>query len=310
MAEYPFEPLAEAAAAMNPGFSFDLVDVVANRHSLRKLLDFCGARTQNSFRVSLLMVQNTLFIERSEKDARSLVRGSENTGWGRTFERIFTKYPHGLENSTAHHRGLLYPIGNMNCLVRFEVDACYQSVSDESADPTSLDAPLGKMSVSDAADTNGTGMQPTKCPRALEVMDQSSQAEMKTASKDRNLNIYLPQLWLGRTPWLIIGRHTDGNFGKIKIIDAGAQFKSWETKRQVELRKLVTVLTQLREAVRGNGGGNCVAIYERGLNPPTIKVFASTMSRRALPDNWIRKLWAAEDDDATNSAEVGGASSS
>ena len=168
MAEYPFEPLAEAAAAMNPGFSFDLVDVVANRHSLRKLLDFCGARTQNSFRVSLLMVRNTLFIERSEKDARSLVRGSQTTGWGRTFERTFTKYPQGLENSTAHHRGLLYPIGNMNCVVKYRgLDACYQSVSDESADPTSLDVPLSKMSVSDAAETNGTGIQPTKCPREL-----------------------------------------------------------------------------------------------------------------------------------------------
>ncbi|PNY22475.1 Uncharacterized protein TCAP_07130 [Tolypocladium capitatum] len=310
ISEYPFEPLAEAAAAMNPGFNFDEVDVVVNRHSLRKLLDFCGGRTPETFRVNLLMVRETLFIERSEKNARSLIRGTQNVGWGKTFERTFTKYPAGLENSTAHHRSLLYPIGNLNCVVRFELDACYQNVSDEAANLSCLDSPLGNLSLSDAAETNGTVDRPAKNPHELGVMDQSTQAEIKTSSNRKNPNIskYLPQLWLGRTPWLIVGSHTDGNFGEISIIDAGARFTSWETRRQVELRKLVAVLARLRDAVRGNGGGNCVAIYEHGSTPRAIKVFASTMSRRALPDVWIRKLWAAEDG-GTASSEMGGASS-
>ena len=46
----PFEPLFRATPSMNPEFHFDDVDVVVNRNSLRKLLDFCVGRsdTQNN----------------------------------------------------------------------------------------------------------------------------------------------------------------------------------------------------------------------------------------------------------------------
>src|SRR3954468_22381993 len=50
----------------------------------------------------------------------------QGPGWGYSFERTFTKYPPGLEGSTSHDRLLRYPIGELSCVVGFEVDACYE----------------------------------------------------------------------------------------------------------------------------------------------------------------------------------------
>ncbi|KAK0369742.1 hypothetical protein CLIM01_12900 [Colletotrichum limetticola] len=104
--EFPFTPLFRATASMNPSFRFDDIDILVNRNSLRKLLDFSAGRSQDSFCVILHLVHRTLVIERCERTARELISGSKNSGWGRNFERIFTKYPLGLEDSTAYHRAL------------------------------------------------------------------------------------------------------------------------------------------------------------------------------------------------------------
>jgi len=60
---------------MSPEFCFDGVDIVVNRNSLRKLLDFCNGRVKGSFRLNLLLVKNTLFVERCERNATEMIRG-------------------------------------------------------------------------------------------------------------------------------------------------------------------------------------------------------------------------------------------
>ena len=100
----------------------------------------------------------------------------------------------------------------------------------------------------------------------------------------------MPQLWFGRTPWLIIGRHDNGTFGEIKITNASDHFAEWEAKYQTELQKLVTTLSQLRKAVRRADGRNCVAIYEQDPKSKTIKIFPSLEGKRPLPDFWDRAV--------------------
>ncbi len=53
------------------------------------------------------------------------------SGWGRNFERTFTKFPPGSGESTGHHRVLRYPLGDLNCVVRFEVDAIHEKEPEE-----------------------------------------------------------------------------------------------------------------------------------------------------------------------------------
>ncbi|KAI8278781.1 geranylgeranyl pyrophosphate synthetase [Colletotrichum sp. SAR11_57] len=284
--EFPFAPLFRATTSMNPSFRFDDVDILVNRNSLRKLLDFSAGRSQDSFRLNLHLVHRTLVIERCERTARELISGSKNSGWGRNFERKFTKYPSGLEDSAAHHRALRYQLGDLTCVVRFEVDACYERTA-EGTGSESLEGAMGRLTIEDSSSGIATTPQLPKQP----PMAQEMAAEIKTATKLKSPSAYMPQLWFGRTPWLIIGQHANGNFEQLKITDTAALFASWEERHQADLRKLVTVLARLREAVAEHGGSHCVAIYEKTANTPGIKVYLSSVLRKAVPDDLRRMLW-------------------
>ncbi|KAK5662395.1 hypothetical protein OQA88_8305 [Cercophora sp. LCS_1] len=292
--KYPFQQVFQATLQMNPTTRFTNTSIIVTRNSLRKLLDFCSNKSQDSFRINMSLVQNTLLIEQHD----SKYMASQNQGWGHSFERTFTRFPAGLESSTAHDRFLRYKIGHLECVVGFEVDACYHAPNNTNLDDAidlenlSLGETMGK----------GTGKGPMKQKVStekgvmgkgadMEVMPQSTCAELKsTARKSKPLNAILPQLWFGRTPWLIIGSHTDGTFDKITVTDAAAHFKQWETERQVELGKLAAVLSELRDAVRMNNGEGCAAVYEKGSYARVIKVYAVEKGR-VVPGEIARRFW-------------------
>ncbi|KAJ8133528.1 hypothetical protein O1611_g86 [Lasiodiplodia mahajangana] len=294
---YPFEPVFRAAEAMNPTINFADVDIVINRNSLRKLLDFCGGTVSDSFRINLAMVDNTLFIERHERNARELIRGTQTHGWGHNFEKAFTKLPKELEHSTQYHRVIRYPLGELNCAVRFEVDACYGD--DNEGEKIAADSVYGglaldisKLSIEkDSGGSKITLAQQHRAKKEFKLMPQSTTAEIKTTSKDKSLYKVLPQLWFGRTPWLIMGHHVEGIFDKVNVTNVEANFKSWETRRQNELKKLVSLLSQLRESVKKGGFKRCIATCERQTRPRELKIFPSSRADGALPDDLIIKFW-------------------
>ncbi|KAH7012563.1 uncharacterized protein B0I36DRAFT_399147 [Microdochium trichocladiopsis] len=150
---------------------------------------------------------------------------------------------------------------------------------------------MAKLSIHDEPVDNTAIARP---PGQKAQMTQEMAAEIKTASKPKSLGKNLPQLWFGRTPWLIVGRHAQGTFTECRITNAAAQFADWERRNQADLRMLVAVLGQLREAVKSNGGKHCVAICEKKLFPPVIEVFQSTTAKMAVPDNLRGKIWDAE----------------
>jgi hypothetical protein len=300
-----FQQVLQATALMRPEFRFNDVDILCTRNSLRKLLDFCGGRALQSFRVNLFKVHNTLFIEQYD----TINMAYQHTGWGHSFEQTFTRFPPGLEASIAHDRFLRYPIGDLNCVVGFEVDACYEQKSDEaegggqgpletlqtSIDKLALEVPIEESEESeDSEDTSG-GVSLSKPPSQVaeaEIMPQSTAAEIKSKAKHTGINAFLPQVWFGRTPWLIMGTHTEGTFHNIKITNAAAHFGRWETEHQVELRKMVTVLAELREAVRSNGDQGCAAVYEKDPSGSrVIKVFPLANGKTTLSGEVIREFW-------------------
>ena len=285
---------------MRPEFRFNDVDIICTRNSLRKLLDFCGGRALQSFRVNLSKVHDTLFIE--QYDTTNMAY--QHTGWGHSFEQTFTTFPRGLEASIAHDRFLRYPIGDLNCVVGFEVDACYEQKSDEAdcADQgpletlqSSMDKFALEVPTEDSEDTSG-GASVSDPPNQIteaKIMPQSPAAEIKSKAKRTGINGFLPQVWFGRTPWLIMGTHAEGTFHDIKITNAAAHFERWETEHQVELRKMATVLAELREAVRSNGDRGCAAIYEKDPNGSrVIQVFPLANGKTTLSGEVIREFWA------------------
>ncbi|KAK2597170.1 hypothetical protein N8I77_013033 [Diaporthe amygdali] len=137
--DYPFEVVFQAAEMMNPTVRFDDIDVLTNRNSLRKFFEFCKGRAQDSFRVNLYLVNNTLIIERCVRSTTEFLYGSGGSGFGHNFEKAATRLPPGLENSLGHHRVLQYDFGGLKCAVRFEVDASYKDP--EIAGPTERQSP-------------------------------------------------------------------------------------------------------------------------------------------------------------------------
>ncbi|EFQ33871.1 hypothetical protein CGRA01v4_10767 [Colletotrichum graminicola] len=292
--QHPFEAMFRAAAFMNPDASFNEIDIVTNRNSLRKLFNFCLGRSREDFRLNLHLVRNTLIVERCEKLTSVIINGSPSTGWGRNFEEASAKFPAGLEKSLGHHRTLRYSLGALSCAVQFEVDASYDP---DSGKPAPLDALLPRMEkLSVQCAQRGETKSPPPRDVQIEtvyvgarVMDQSTAAEIKSATQNKTIGQFMPQLWFGRTPWLIVGRHAEGKFGSRKITDAAAQFAGWEATNQETLRKLVTVLGELRTAVRKNEGRHCAAVFERGTG--AIVVVESTSNKQAISEDLRQKLW-------------------
>ena len=136
---------------------------------------------------------------------------------------------------------------------------------------------LDELSIGGSAQNTATRDQTTRTTGQARLASQSTAAEIKTSVKPKPLGAYLPQLWFGRTPWLIIGYHTNGIFTEVKVTDARARFIDWENKHQTKLLKLVSLLTELREVVRKHPGGNCIAICKKGF-PLAIKIFTLAVS--------------------------------
>lgn len=295
---------------MSPDFRLNTVDIVTTRNSLRKLLDFCSGRSLQSFRVHISLVRNTLFIEQYD----SAFMAFQSTGWGHNFEKAFTRFPPGLEASTTHDRFLRYPIGDLDCVVGFEVDACYEGSPEIPL--TSLQSEMEQLQINPSSPK-------TKAPLSnllnAPVMPQSTAAEMKSKARKPGrpgtstgtrsggtgigISSYLPQLWFGRTPWLIVGSHVEGTFEHVSVVNAAAHFERWEAERQVELRKLAALLGELREAVRGvvgtgsgSGSGSvdgqrCAVVYERGEGAKAIKIYVLGKGEAVVSDENFLRFW-------------------
>lgn len=299
--EYTFRPVFDAVEVMNPDFLFDEVDVIVNRNSLRKLLNFCKESNQASFRMNLSLVHDTLIIERSERTITEVVQPDQGL-YSYRFGEVFTENPEYSEDSISHHRVLKYSIGDLRCVVRSQTDACYVSPGspvaeeEQSYKASSMLARMGDLITAPA----------WLMRRDHQIMPQYRAAELKTCEQDiKPIDFHLPQLWFGRTPWLIIGIHILGVFHSIEVTHAKPMFATWEQRNQDALRKLVTVLQELREAVRKNGGKSCVAVYEGiGLvEERSLKVFGTATERRSLPTIMIDRFWTASKNQAVNTAE-------
>lgn len=75
------------------------------------------------------------------------------------------------------------------------------------------------------------------------------------------------------------------------MMETGRHLDAWEQDNQPRLRKLATLLAQLRAAVVRFRGANCVATYEPGSKTATIEIGRSGSGERAVPNECIKGLW-------------------
>lgn len=87
-------------------------------------------------------------------------------------------------------------------------------------------------------------------------------------------------LWFSRTPFILRAYLSDDdNLTKVSKYDAVVAARKWEkdAKQQLALRKLATLLSDLKRAVKAAapGGQACIGLIDRHRDPPTIQVFLS-----------------------------------
>ena len=282
---------------MNPHTLFDNVDIVVNRNSLRKLFEFAKDKRQDPFCMGLDMVQNTLFVSRREKHNSRIIRGSPNSGYGHSFEQTFTESLPGLENSTSHHRIIRYRIGSVDCVVRFEVDAYLDEAEDE-------DVPIEPISQNTDITTGLENLTIDETPRKMapkghteailggKRLSSSAMAEIKSIQHPKKLQVqkHTPQLWFGRTPYLIVGKHDEGavqSDPEVRTVETNCM--QWELENQDALRKLAGLLARLKQAVLSTQGKAARLVCED--KGKTLQVFESKGGIGALPSEIIGKFW-------------------
>lgn len=168
------------------------------------------------------MVHNTSFLCWREK---SLIRNIRS-GHGHTFKMPFKKDQLHEKMASTHHTVQQWNLGNLNLVVRHEVDAYYQSPSN-----STLVYPTSAQLRYQGAQILTKHNKPTSIFLRGKEIESHKIAEIKTSRVGgdpsilhKDLPNFMQQLWFGRTPWLIHGQHEDGTFKSVEPIDAAREF--------------------------------------------------------------------------------------
>ena len=291
---------------MNPNFRMDEIDVLVNRNSLRKLLKFCHGHRQDSFRLNIYLIRNTLIVERFEKSVVEKGRASDRRGYGHNFEKSFTQLPPEMDDSTGHHRLIQYDLGNLKVAVRSETDASYDEFNgnernvrfEGEAAPnetyTNLAQTFSRLDIS-AANGQSDAVSGTNITTLGKGSgsNQTHLAEIKTGKQAFAMGKIMPQVWFGRTPFLIKGHHVAGTFDRVEVTKISDEFEAWEMKagNQEALGKVVHLLSWLRQIVRGAKEKACIAICTRQDNNQ-IRLFLPNCVKRPMPDSTVARFWS------------------
>lgn len=248
------------------------------------------------FRLDLYTIFNTLVIVRNES---RWWKRSDGQSYGCNFEKFFTKPAPGMEDATSHYRAIRYPMGPLSVVCRFEADAYDDG------------APFDDLTASEASAVSGGLAQrpsfnyhaPIRILQKGHIVPTSQMVELKTkaikkSETGRNLTgpvMCQDQLWFGRTALLYTGQYESktGVVSRLKCENAMDRVKTWEKKNQQSLRKLVTLLTQLRTVMQRERRPNraVVLVREDKGGPVSVRSMESShkaVGREAFETHWRR----------------------
>lgn len=259
--DHPLEPLFRALLTVNPAFDLTAVDLVTDRNNLRKLLRFVSNEDDKPFTIRVQRLGKTTLFTRTEPKSSEHITGFR--GFGHEFEKAYTKWPRGMENSTGHNRIVQYNVCGLKLVVRFEVDASTNVNTSVDPDDT-LSSLLGAVSIAPVCDSDTFHVT-----RRGTLVPQESVLEIKTRAVSRILDLedVLPQLWFSGTPALAVGYHRRGRFGSVK--PEKMDLEAWERDNTTMLRKLVGLVKMIVKEAEKVEGGRCVV---HGMGDGTLKI--------------------------------------
>lgn len=268
-------------------FRHDQVDIVANTKTLSKLLRFCKSHRVGTYRFFLRMIQGSLFLAPSLHSPGS--DRSDQTALQSTLSKRCTEMPSGLEHST-HYRSVQYSLGHLNCVVQSKVHDLCSILPGEPQSPSSP-SPVGPEVSQAYPPLSGAAM--------VQVRLEGGKLKGPRAEA----------LWLSRTPFLLRARiSAGGNITNVSKVDATSAAREWEKEetQQLALRKLATLLSDLKRAVKGAAapdGQACIGLIEWHLDPPVIQVFLPE-DKSAVPGDISNNPWAGKTSHGPDEASI------
>lgn len=253
--------------ATPPEFRYDGVDIVTHGLLLVRLLNFCKGKQTGTRRISLRMIQGSLFV--ADDPLMKAPGGARSAAFKSAIEDHCTEMAPGLERS-GHYRSVQYKLGHIKCVVQRKVDALCNTRAGEL--PPSLLPSSSKPLVS-------RGSHP-----------QGEAAEIRLQHQDRSSNKRVVQMepsWFSRIPVILIACLTreGSTLTEMRKLDVTAGLRRFEEKHQLALRKLATLLSELKRIVKAAApdGQECFGLIERHLDPPTIQLFLSEDESKMVP---------------------------
>ncbi|KAI3398117.1 hypothetical protein diail_9870 [Diaporthe ilicicola] len=315
MRAYPFEPMFQSMRVLNPGFRFDGVDLIINRNSLGHLLRFASGTAKCTFRLDLAMVHNTLIVTPIWE--RVSQKNREPNNHGRDFEDLFAR--RGLLDGNTHHRAVRYDLGPLSCAVLCETDAALPSPAEAMASheqrwafhphPHPMPFWMKRSQFSEAWQPNTDAEKVLFSPRSQTAPkspgplhrphSQVIQRGTGTLSKDTAELVSssrsgkkMVQLWLGRVPFLVHGIHSQGSFTEVNVAYYATSFGCFENQYQGSLRRLVSLIEELRQFAVSASDQRCIAICDKTVRPLRLRIFnPDRPPALPLPVDLRRHFW-------------------
>lgn len=284
-----FNLLMLSAQHTSSDFRHNQVDIVTSISTLGKLLRFCKGERFGAYRFSLRTIQGSLFLAHGTSFHSSGDTDTERF-WSAVMKRC-TKFSPGLEHST-HYRSVQYSLGNLNCVVQSKVDALCDTFPGQ-LQPLSFSSPSPVVS----------GVS-----QAYPLHSEAAMMQVRLAWKGFK-GLSAAAFWLSRIPFLLRPRiSADGDITRVSKIDAASAARKWEEKEtnQLALRKLVTLLSDLKRAVKAAApdGQECIGLIERHTDPLMVQVFLSE-DESAVPGDISNNLWGRKTSHGPDEASNG-----
>ncbi|KAG5930805.1 hypothetical protein E4U53_002111 [Claviceps sorghi] len=257
----PMEPLFRALYTTKPSFDVRSIDVISERHTIRKLLAFInpgsGRDTGEAFALELELIGDTLLLCRQETCGTEYIKPDEFRGYGHEFEKVYTTSQ--IAGSTSHYRVISYRFCGLNFMLRHETDGFVKSSSEAVVANNELFSQLESLFLYPfkrgrrAANSSLTKL--TVLPKGKTIpLESTLEVKTRTARKPLSFDDVAPQLWISQTPKLVRAYHHNGLFLKPQVEDVGAEIRAWEHGNQKKLRALGALINEIIRVMKGCGG--------------------------------------------------------
>ncbi|KAF4726706.1 hypothetical protein FOZ63_003736 [Perkinsus olseni] len=237
---HPLETLHHVVAHCTPTFDWSTVSLVINRGHLSDLLRFISGDKSRRFEFTMNYGdEGPPVVERSWK-----YHGKDPTyGW--SFEEAMTRPRPGTEDQLSrHHRVSLLRLGDLNLVVRAEVDACV-------GDPEGWDEDTGRISEGGWSLCE-EGASNLWLQEVGSFDPRQTMVELKSASTQRSLGVraVYHQMLLGGCQKLVLGKHDWGQVVgvtelSIEELCLSAEDADFRDRMMTQLGRLVELLLEI-----------------------------------------------------------------